>query len=197
MEAAPTPRRARCARCDRPLPGCLCACVRPVDNRVPLLIIQDPQEALQAKGTARLLQLCLSHCERWLGDCPTPPAAGSWLLLYPGEPDAPRADGGTVGPDTRLVLLDGTWRQSRGLLRRSPWLQSLPRFSLRDRPPSIYAIRRAQAPHQLSTLEAAALALQGLDPRRAEAYAPLWTALRAFVALQQRLEAEGRRRSDG
>ena len=193
MDAAPASRRALCPRCDRPLPGCLCACVRPVDNRLPLLIIQDPREAHQAKGTARLLQLCLSRCERWLGDCPTPPAPGPWLLLYPGEAETVRTDTGALTPGTRLVLLDGTWRQSRGLLRRSPWLQGLPRLSLQNVPRSIYAIRCAQAVHQLSTLEAAALALQGLDPARAEHYTPLWDAMHDFVALQQRLLMQGKR----
>jgi DTW domain-containing protein YfiP len=34
-----------------------------------------------------------------------------------------------------LVLLDGTWRQARALLRRHPSLQALPRWALPDLAP--------------------------------------------------------------
>ena len=188
-------RRPVCPRCLRPLTGCLCACIRPLDNDVPLLILQHPDEARQAKGTAGLLQLCLRRCERRIGEHFAAPApdAHPLLLLYPPEPGrpAPAAPRWAAGqPPPRLVLLDGTWRQSRQLLRHSPWLQALPRLALATTPPSRYGIRKAHAPHQLSSLEAAALALgqlqPGLDTRA------LWDAMDAFVALQHALESAGR-----
>lgn len=190
-------RRPRCPRCERPLPGCLCACVRSLDNTVPLLILQHPEEARQAKGTAALLQRCLSRCERQVGETFSPPADDGHrlLLLYPPDPGAPphpapAALGDDVRP-LRLVMLDGTWRQSRQLLRASPWLGTLPRLPLGPVPPSRYAIRKAHTAQQLSTLEAAALALAqaqpGLDCH------PLWQAMDAFVALQQQLRAAGAR----
>lgn len=188
-------RRPSCPRCERPLAGCLCACVRPLDNAVPLLILQHPEEARQAKGTAMLLQRCLSRCERQIGDTFPPPADDGHrlLLLYPPDPGAPPpaapTDADADARPPRLVLIDGTWRQSRQLLRHAPWLQALPRMPLGPVPPSRYAIRKAHSAHQLSTLEAAALALAqlqpGLDCR------PLWQAMDAFVALQQQLQAAG------
>lgn len=188
-------RRPVCPRCERPLAGCLCACIRPLDNGVPLLILQHPDEAVQAKGTAGLLQLCLRRCERRVGEHFAAPAPDvhPLLLLYPPDPGSPAS--GTPAwaagqPAPRLVLLDGSWRQSRRLLRQSPWLQALPRLVLATTPPSRYAIRKAHAPHQLSSLEAAALALgqlqPGLDTRA------LWDAMDAFVALQLSLESAGR-----
>ena len=188
--------RPTCPRCERPLAGCLCGCIRPLDNAVPLLILQHPEEARQAKGTARLLQLCLRRCERQVGEAFPAPATGTppLLLLYPPEPGAPPppAPPGTADPP-RLVLLDGTWRQSRRLMRQSPWLQALPRLALTAQPPSRYAIRKAHAPHQLSSLEAAALALAQLQA--ALDTQPLWDALDAFVALQQSLQSAARARA--
>lgn len=191
-------RRPTCPHCDRPLAGCLCACVRPLDNEVPLLILQHPDEARQAKGTAGLLQQCLRRCDRQVGTAfPRLADDGHPLwLLYPPDADAPAAPALRPGsPPPRLVLLDGTWRHSRQLLRASPWLGTLPRLSLSQTPPSRYAIRKAHAAHQLSTLEAAALALAqlqaGLD------CTPLWQALEAFIALQQRLQAAGTAARDG
>jgi DTW domain-containing protein YfiP len=61
------------------------------------------------------------------------------------------------------VVLDATWRHSRSMLHRSPWLQSLPRWSLDHVPASRYAIRKAHQPGQLSTLEAVCEALTQLE----------------------------------
>ncbi|HLO92830.1 MAG TPA: tRNA-uridine aminocarboxypropyltransferase [Burkholderiaceae bacterium] len=190
--------RPRCPRCDRPLAGCLCGCIRPLENAAPVLILQHPEEARQAKSTAGLLQLCLKRCERRVGEqFPLPPPdAHPLLLLYPPDTHAPAPTALATAPGQplpRLVLLDGTWRQSRQLLRQSPWLQALPRLALDATPPSRYAIRKAHAPHQLSSLEAAALALArlqpGLDTRA------LWEAMDTFVALQQSLETAARARA--
>ncbi len=197
-------QRPCCPRCERPLAGCLCACIRPLDNAVPLLILQHPDEARQAKGTAGLLQLCLRRCERLVGEQFAPPAADGrpLLLLYPPDPSmaAPPTPAPASVPAPapvpvlpRLILLDGTWRQSRQLLRASPWLQGLRRLALGETPSSRYAIRKAHAPHQLSSLEAAALALTQLQP--ALDCTPLWQAMDAFVALQLALKTAGQARA--
>ena len=102
--------------------------------------------------------------------------------------------GGSVGEALRLVVLDGTWRKSRKMLYRNPGLQQLPRLALQDLPPGRYAIRKAQAPDQLSSFEAAALALARLHAW--EAGHPAWVQLlqsfEAAMALHQRLQAAGR-----
>lgn len=84
----------------------------------------------------------------------------------------------------RLVVLDGTWRKSRRMLWANPALQRLPRLALDDVPPSRYAIRKAHAPHQLSTLEAVECALRQLEPGNA-AIAALGEAMQAFMEMQR------------
>lgn len=79
------------------------------------------------------------------------------------------------------MLLDGTWRQARGLLRSHPALQALPRWALPDLAPPRYSIRRAQQPGQRSTLEAACTALGLLEGRPAH-YAPLLDAFSGWVS---------------
>ena len=170
-----------------------------------MLVLQHPAEQHQVKGSVRLLQLSLPGCQvevgerfdpvalaRWLADpaaaAPPGPAAAAprALLLYPGAsgqavvtPDLPLADPARW----RLVLLDGTWRQTRQLLRLNPLLQRLPRWALPAPPPSRYAIRRAQRPEQRSTLEAACLALATLQDD-AERFAPLLAAFDGWVAAE-------------
>ena len=195
--------RVLCPHCQRPLRACLCAWVRPTANRLPLLVLQHPQEAGHAKSSLRLLRLSLGACTVQVGAVFDPAALAGWLgtpgsslLLYPDGPlatdaaDAPEASAAAGAPSAalpcpeRLVLLDGTWRQARALLRQHPQLQQLPRWALPAPAPSRYAIRRAQRPAQRSTLEAACAALGLLEGRPAH-YAPLLDAFSAWVATLQ------------
>jgi DTW domain-containing protein YfiP len=164
--------RPICPRCERPLPACLCALLpAPVANRIALQILQHPDEAGHAKGTAPLLRLGLQRVQVETG-LRFAPREG--LLLYPGGAGAP------AGPVERLILLDGSWRGSRALLKANPWLLELPRLALAELP-GRYAIRRAHRPGQLSSLEAGVQALAGLEGD-ARPYAPLLAAFDAFVA---------------
>lgn len=168
--------RPRCPRCLHPLSTCLCELVRPVENRTGLLILQHPLEEHQAKNTARLLHLCLARSELRVGErFDEAVALEDAVLLYPGEGGVPWPD----QPPRRLVVLDGTWRKSRKMLALNPALRALPRLSWAEPPASRYAVRKAQKPEQLSTLEAAALALQQLDGID---YGPLWTAFEGLMA---------------
>jgi DTW domain-containing protein YfiP len=196
-----SPRRQNCAACLRARSACICAFVRPLAGRAELLILQHPLEVRNAKNSARLLHLCLSASRLLVGEAFDPDELHALLhadgrtplLLYPDTPgDAalgiappPVLDAGLLArPDAlRLVVLDGTWRKSRKMLYMNTPLQRLPRLALSNVPPSAYRIRKAHAAHQLSTLEAAALALARLegDP---DWCAPLLDAFDGFVQHQ-------------
>lgn len=169
--------RAACPRCGRPAPTCFCATLpaAPIAHRTRLLILQHPAEAGHAKNSAAFLALGLQQVRVLRGEVfDAAVASPRAALLYPGAatPAQPMAIDG-------LVLLDGSWRQSRRLLAANPWLTALPRLSLPTWP-SRYALRRAHRPGQLSTLEAGlhALALLEGEPQRFE---PLWAAFDTFV----------------
>jgi DTW domain-containing protein YfiP len=197
-------KRPACARCLRPATACLCAAVRPVAHAVQVLVLMHPQEAGHAKNTGRLLHLCLPGSRVIVGEAFDPAVlAQPWhaadpprhaLLLYPPTP--PNAQHPMHPPPAlplewlaeparlRLVVLDGTWRKSRRMLWANPALQRLPRLALDDVPPSRYAIRKAHAAHQLSTLEAVECALRQLEPGNA-AIAALGEAMQAFMEIQR------------
>ncbi len=205
------PRRATCPRCQRPASACLCALARPARHQAQVLILVHPLEVGHAKGTGRLLHLCLPHSRVLVGEAFEPQAlaqalAEPWdeadraaprraLLLYPPAPPggllpaapAPPLPAGWLAEPTRLrlVVLDGTWRKSRRMLWANPALQRLPRLALHEVPPSRYTIRKAHAPHQLSTLEAVACALRHIEPDN-PAIGALDEAMDAFVDLQRR-----------
>ena len=162
-----------------------------MDNGVlGLLLLQHPDEQFEAKGTARLLSLSLARCTVWVGEqfdaSALAQATTGAVLLYPASAGftAFRSD---TTPPTCLVVIDATWRKSRRMLALNPLLQTLPRLALAaldsTKPSRYAALRRAQQPQQLSTLEASVLALQQLAPAP-ERFAPLLAAMEGFVAAQ-------------
>ena len=187
-----------CAACLRPAKTCLCHLVAPVASEVSVLILQHPLEVANAKGSARLLHMCLPGSVMAVGEVFDEPLLHALLhaggrqpvLLYPQMPGerslglAPPPSFDTVGDrgaaGLRLVVLDGTWRKSRKMLYLNRQLQDLPRLPLKDMPPSHYRIRKAHAPDQLSSLEAATCALMQLEGRVAH-FQPILSAFDGFV----------------
>ena len=58
-----------------------------------------------------------------------------------------------------LIAIDGTWRESRQILRNSQWLSDLPRITPRDPGKTEFKIRVAPADGFISTIEALAKVL--------------------------------------
>lgn len=161
----------RCQRCLLLTGYCVCELVGPGRESKPqVLIVRHQWEAFKSTGTARLASLALSNLRilDMAAENPEPvrdalrELSDAWLL-YPGGAEA--AARPSARPQT-LVVLDGTWRQTRKMLRRLPELSRLPRFSLaatadedapRDR------LREPPRPGARSTLESIADALRELD----------------------------------
>ena len=184
------PRRPTCARCALPLRTCVCALAVPVANEVEVLLLQHPDEAREAKNSARLLRLSLARCRVEVGEVFEPRSLRTLLggdvsdvaLLYPADTESAGFPAGPARRPARLVVLDGTWRRSAQMLRANPLLQSLPRWALWPSQPARYAaLRKAGRASQLSTLEAACAALAELESAPAR-YAPLLSAFDRFVA---------------
>lgn len=188
-------KRAVCGRCLRAQTACICQWITPLASNVELLILQHPLEVGNAKNSARLLQLSVSPSVMVVGETFDAVALAAMLeeggrtpvLLYPDTPDdqplgiapPPPLDPALLASPARLrlVIVDATWRKSRKMLYLNPALQVLPRYTLRAMPPSHYRIRKAHAPDQLSTLEAAAYALMQLDADPADAGPGRWQGL--------------------
>jgi DTW domain-containing protein YfiP len=61
-------KRAVCAACLRPESACICRWITPVAHEVEVLILQHPLEAMNAKGSARLLHLSLPQSRLVVGE---------------------------------------------------------------------------------------------------------------------------------
>ncbi len=198
MPTTNSQQRQYCGACLRPATACICHWIRPLAHATEVLILQHPLEAKHAKNSAHLLHLSLAHSTLLEGEVfdaqrlrQALAAPKYTVLLYPAS-ESTAWGGASVAADPqrlldvhalRLVVLDATWRKSRKMLFENPWLRQLPRLSLHDMPPSLYSIRKAHKPNQLSTLEACCAALAQLegDVLRCQ---PLLQAFQGFVAQQ-------------
>lgn len=87
-------KRARCAHCLRAPVACLCHTIKPIDNRVKIVILQHPSEVKHGKGTAKIVELTLNNSEIVIGEDFSRDEAfnammaqncGRVMLLYPKE----------------------------------------------------------------------------------------------------------------
>jgi DTW domain-containing protein len=159
----------RCQRCLLLLDFCICELVGEGRASQPaIVIVRHHWEAFKSTGTARLAGLALSNL-RILDFVPENPQplraelerlADAWLL-YPGGITLERV---TAPPQT-LLLLDGTWRQTRKMLRRLPEVARLPRLSLSAQTTGPKRDRLRESPHEgaRSTFESIADALGALE----------------------------------
>jgi DTW domain-containing protein len=190
--AAPEPI-PECPHCQKPMPLCICDSVTPIKNRLGLLILQHPQEQDRALGTARLTAKHFSNATLRVGlSWPSLSKAlgqpvenaSHWAVLYLGSARAAdlEAEGeivalnrkGEIAENQRailgklegVVLLDGTWSQAKALWWRNPWMLKCQRVILNPSRPSRYgSLRREPRKDGLSTIEAAATILAGLERR--------------------------------
>ncbi len=184
---------ADCPHCAKPLPLCICDSVTPIESRTSLLILQHPQEQDRALGTARLTTLHFKNAvlkiglswpslSKALGRAVADPSR--WAVLYLGSAKVSDLDTdaeivaidrkGQLEDNQRailrdiegIVLLDGTWSQAKALWWRNPWMLKCQRVILAPKRPSAYGqLRREPRRDGLSTIEAAAMLLAGLEKR--------------------------------
>jgi tRNA-uridine aminocarboxypropyltransferase len=182
-----------CPSCLKPMPLCICDSITPIENKIALLILQHPQEQDRALGTARLTALHFANAVLKIGlSWPSLSKAlgrpvhdpSRWAVLYLGSAKVAEleTDRDIVAIDRKggiednqrailkdiegIVLLDGTWSQAKALWWRNAWMLKCQRIILGPRNPSRYGKLRREPRHDgLSTIEAAAMLLAGLEKR--------------------------------
>jgi DTW domain-containing protein YfiP len=162
----------RCPRCEIRKPLCFCDAIPCIATRTRLVIIMHPSEMVLTTNTARLATKALAnseirirgHRER-MSTAGLAPAGMPSLLLYP-DPRAAELNAsfaaGLAGP-VNLIVPDGSWSQTRKIVRREPALTAIGQVRLPAGPPSQYRLRSQPSGHSLCTLEAIARALGILE----------------------------------
>jgi DTW domain-containing protein YfiP len=179
----PAPKKDRCENCLRPLHLCMCSQINAADNRITVLILQFPREQFKPLNSAKLAQMCLKNSRLRTGlswqnlakALGRPVVPAKWGVLYLGSE---KSDVPVSVQDRRknplsshirlegIIALDGSWKQAKTLWWRNPWLLKLNRVVLNPPQRSLRTQVKRQA---LSTIEAVAMALEGLGENPATA----------------------------
>jgi DTW domain-containing protein YfiP len=169
----------RCTRCFLKLPRCICAQIPRVPARTRLLLVRHAMERWKTSNSGRLATMALEGAR--LVDVGVQdvaddvPAFGpdAWLLWPDGEVLA-------TPPEVKtLIVLDGTWPQTRRMMQRMAMLRGLPRLSLAGGLVERKRLRKPPRPGEMSTLEAIAEAIAWLEGD--EVAAPLFELYDRFV----------------
>jgi DTW domain-containing protein len=187
--------REVCQRCRRPVSVCYCQYLTRIETTTSIVLLQHPRERDMPIGTAHMASLCLPNSRllvgfdwqnsnelaRLLADPSRPPA-----LLYPGD-SATDLNSLQKGART-LVVVDGTWANTRKMVNRNPVLANLPRVAFRPERASEYRIRREPNVDSVSTIEALMYvlgALEGGTERFADLLLPFRKMIDAQLACQK------------
>ncbi|WP_261816893.1 tRNA-uridine aminocarboxypropyltransferase [Vibrio gallicus] len=166
-----------CECCGRALKACICGWISKVDSPTEVVILQHPSEVNQAKGTAKIVELCLATSRVLIGEDFTQHNELNrllcrpnvlHLLLFPSDEshqlvtmvnDAMNAS----SPTTCLIVLDGTWKKAFKMFQVSKNLHLIPKVHLPLELSGRYTIRKSPRDNALSTVEAVYHALSILD----------------------------------
>lgn len=142
---------------------CICADIPKIDNRTEVLVLRHLLESRKSTNTARIAALALRRMEIVDVDARRPPDIAGWLaskgkvwLVFPG---GTTADVEHERPDA-VLLVDGTWKQARKMVRSHGALLALPRLSLPGGDPAVWRLRTTKLRDAQSSMEAIAEALR-------------------------------------
>ncbi len=176
--------RARCNVCCNAVMSCICKWTSPIFNQTNIVLLQHSDEVKKPLGTAKIVSLCLQNALVKVGvDFSTDVDFDRLMnfpnqnlaMLYPSEsalelhswrnrkPDTEEEKQTETVPKT-LIVLDGTWRNTREIMNVNPALKNLPAVKLTPTIQSNYRIRKAPFADSLSTVEAVSQALNILEP---------------------------------
>jgi DTW domain-containing protein YfiP len=154
----------RCRGCWLVIERCVCGVARCHALPIGIVVVRHHKEVTRASNSARLVPLALSRSE--IRDLDGHTHAVNLSDLDPRTtavlfPEGAPLESGDHSALTTLVIPDGTWRQTRRMVRRNPDLAALPQVGLST---GRVAERVLQAPEPsaMSTLEAIGLAIHHL-----------------------------------
>ena len=168
----------RCPGCRMPPGHCLCQARPRLKTETAIVIVSQWTDHVRPSNTGHLAHSVLENSSmliRGLRDQPLPqqldlaPETRLLVLYAPGPDRAPPEVLGThhgakgSGPPTTLLVPDGSWTQSRRMMRREALFAAAQTVVLPPGPPSRYRLRCGRHAHELSTYEAIARALALLE----------------------------------
>ncbi len=165
--------RSFCTKCEFLKSRCLCDTLKVIPNNVHLIVLQHPSETKHPLNTVRIMKKSFKEMTIIIGeDFSTDIRLNTILseinnscaILYPGEDAVVLNSEESHKKITHILLLDGTWRKAKKIYMLSKNLHALPLIKLVTSTTTNYRIRKAPSDQSLSTIEAATIALDIIEP---------------------------------
>jgi len=157
-----------CNKCGLPIINCICSKAPKIRTEAKIWILSTQKEFYRASNTARLLSLINpSSTEIFLWErtkisedliSKLNNEIYDIFLLFPIENCETRSrkvEYKSTGKIPVFIIIDGTWKEARKIIRRSTYLEQLPIISLEPDFKSKYDLRRGAQDGNLCTIESA------------------------------------------
>lgn len=157
-----------CNKCGLPIINCICAKAPKIKTEAKIWILSTQKEFYRASNTARLLTIINPlSTEIFLWERTKIPEAlisnfkneiYDIFLLFPiesCETKNRKVEYKSTNKIPVFILIDGTWKEARKIIRKSTYLDNLPIISLEPNFKSKYDLRRGAQAGNLCTIEAA------------------------------------------
>ena len=151
-----------CIQCTLPESHCICESAPNLTFPSQVSVLFHPRELERRNSTGRLLKRCChieSHTWHRLKNEQLSQKFQDFALIYPEEESSQPCSSQSAPSENAVkgyLWIDATWQESKKMLRQSPWLNLLPKYSLKATS-SQYLLRRNQTSEGLSTMESMAL----------------------------------------
>ncbi|GAA65507.1 conserved hypothetical protein [Pseudoalteromonas sp. BSi20311] len=162
----------RCEQCLIAKHYCICEGAEYASCNAAVCLLMYHNESFKPSNTGRLIAEIVpdNHAFRWDRTSPDPALLALLsneqyqpFVIFPAEDvetDRVVTQVEPVAGKTPLfIFLDGTWREAKKMIRKSPYLDNLPVLSITAQKLSDYRLRVAPHAHQLGTAEVAIMVL--------------------------------------
>lgn len=157
-----------CNKCGLPNINCICNVVPKIKTKAEIWILSTEKEFYRPSNTARILKLVNPEAtdiilwERTVNPDALIKNIESEIydvyLVFPEDNEdilSEKFENRISDKTLAFVLLDGTWKEAKKILRKSDYLKGIPRISLEPNFKSEYNLRRGVEEGNLCTIEAA------------------------------------------
>jgi len=171
---------SRCTRCGLPVVRCICDQIPSTSSNALFCLLLHENEWQRETNTGHLIKALLPETQlfTWQRNQPDPeliqilqaPELSPYLIFPADRPELePRQVAASSHCDSAVcrplyLILDGTWKEVRKILRKSPYLDHLPLLSINSERSTNYQLRRNPDPTHLCTAEIAIELLQLESP---------------------------------
>ena len=157
-----------CPKCGLPELNCICGAIQNTNTEIHFWILSSKREFYRPSNTARLIKLINPHAtEVFLWERTNAPVelikhihsnAYDVFLLFPAETEElekRRVDYIKGDKKTAFIIIDGTWKEARKILRKADYLSAIPVVSIAMDGKSSFDLRKGADEGQFCTIEAA------------------------------------------